>query len=117
MGPRRGVGIPSPGRIYVCGKCMADNPVPLGPEEAPYATLSPVRDWNWLIGPPSAPFEALAKTRYRQREQPATVYPESGGVRLEFAQPQRAVTPGQSAVVYDETGAVLGGGIITSAWG
>ena len=40
-----------------------------------------------------------------------------GKLRVWFREPQRAVTPGQSAVVYDETGAVLGGGIITSAWG
>ncbi|MCI9367524.1 MAG: tRNA 2-thiouridine(34) synthase MnmA, partial [Oscillospiraceae bacterium] len=51
-------------------------------------------------------------TRYRQREQPARVCPQGDRVRLEFAQPQRAVTPGQAAVVYDENGAVLGGGTI-----
>ena len=117
IGQRRGVGVSSSGRIYVCSKRMADNTVTVGPEGALYTRQCAVRDWNWLADAPSAPFEALAKTRYRQREQPVTVYPESGGVRLEFAQPQRAVTPGQSAVVYDETGAVLGGGIITSAWG
>ena len=41
-----------------------------------------------------------------------TVIPEGDTVRLSFAQPQRAVTPGQAAVVYDESGAVLGGGTI-----
>ena len=62
--------------------------------------------------PPEQPFAALVKTRYRQREQPVRVVPEGERVRLEFAQPQRAVTPGQAAVVYDESGAVLGGGTI-----
>ena len=62
--------------------------------------------------PPQEPFQALAKTRYRQAEQPVAVFPEGDRVRLEFAQPQRAVTPGQAAVVYDENGAVLGGGTI-----
>ena len=70
------------------------------------------KDWNWLIVPPGGPFDALVKTRYRQREQPARVCPQGDRVRLEFAQPQRAVTPGQAAVVYDENGAVLGGGTI-----
>ncbi len=113
IGQRRGVGVSSSGRIYVCDKCMADNTVTVGPEEALYSTGCVAEDWNWLIAPPEGPFEALAKTRYRQAEQPVTVVPEKDRVRLEFARPQRAVTPGQAAVVYDETGAVLGGGTIT----
>lgn len=112
IGQRRGVGVSSSGRIYVCGKCMADNTVTVGPEEALYSDRCAAADWNWLIDPPAGPFRALAKTRYRQAEQPVTVIPEGGRVRLEFAQPQRAVTPGQAAVAYDENGAVLGGGTI-----
>ncbi len=115
MGQRRGVGVSSPGRIYVCGKCMADNTVTVGPEEALYSTLCTVRDWNWLIDPPGRPFPALAKTRYRQREQPVTVIPGEELVRLRFDQPQRAVTPGQAAVVYGGDGSVLGGGAIVEA--
>ena len=114
IGQRRGVGVPSAGRIYVCAKCMADNTVTVGPEEALYSPGCTARDWNWLIPPPDGPFQALAKTRYRQTEQPVTVFPEGDRVRLAFARPQRAVTPGQAAVVYDESGAVLGGGTITS---
>ena len=112
IGQRRGVGVSSPGRIYVCAKCMEDNTVTVGPEESLYSTGCAARDWNWLIDPPGQPFDALVKTRYRQREQPVRVVPEGERVRLEFAQPQRAVTPGQAAVVYDESGAVLGGGTI-----
>ena len=113
IGQRRGVGVSSSGRIYVCSKCMADNTVTVGPEEALYSPGCAAADWNWLIAPPERPFEALAKTRYRQTEQPVTVIPEGDRVRLAFAQPQRAVTPGQAAVVYDEKGAVLGGGTLT----
>ncbi len=112
IGQRRGVGVPSSGRIYVCGKCMADNTVTVGPEEALYSSACTAADWNWLIDAPSGPFRALAKTRYRQTEQPVTVIPQGDRVRLEFDQPQRAVTPGQAAVAYDENGAVLGGGTI-----
>ena len=112
IGQRRGVGVSSPGRIYVCAKCMEDNTVTVGPEESLYSTGCAARDWNWLVEPPEQPFDALVKTRYRQREQPVRVVPEGDRVRLEFAQPQRAVTPGQAAVVYDESGAVLGGGTI-----
>ena len=112
IGQRRGVGVSSSGRIYVCGKCMADNTVTVGPEEALYSTGCIAADWNWLIPVPDAPFAALAKTRYRQTEQPAAIIPEGDRVRLSFAQPQRAVTPGQAAVAYDENGVVLGGGAI-----
>lgn len=113
IGQRRGVGVSSSGRIYVCAKNMADNTVTVGPEEALYSTGCAASDWNWLIEPPATPFHALAKTRYRQAEQPVTVIPEEERVRLAFTQPQRAVTPGQAAVVYDESGTVLGGGTIT----
>ena len=112
IGQRRGVGVSSGGRIYICSKCMADNTVTVGPEEALYSSGCAAVDWNWLIAPPDGPFEALAKTRYRQTEQPVTVSPQGDTVRLEFARPQRAVTTGQAAVVYDENGVVLGGGTI-----
>lgn len=112
IGQRRGVGVSSSGRIYVCSKCMADNTVTVGPEEALYSSGCAVKDWNWLVTPPDGAFGAWVKTRYRQREQPARIVPQGDRVRLEFAQPQRAVTPGQAAVAYDEAGVVLGGGTI-----
>jgi tRNA-specific 2-thiouridylase len=64
----------------------------------------------------SAPFRALAKIRQNHRPVASLVSPESGGgCRVDFDQPQRAVAPGQSAVLYDEDGFVLGGGIIDRA--
>jgi tRNA-uridine 2-sulfurtransferase len=67
---------------------------------------------NWLVQPEGQAFEAAVKLRYRQADQPARVslLPD-GGVRLDLAASQRAVTPGQSAVLYrDEV--CLGGGVI-----
>ena len=58
------------------------------------------------------PLRVTARTRYHQTEQAATVYPAENGFRLEFEQPQRAPTPGQSVVLY-QGDVVLGGGIIT----
>ena len=52
IGQRRGVGVSSSGRIYVCAKCMADNTVTVGPEEALYSSGCMAKDWNWLIVPP-----------------------------------------------------------------
>ena len=71
-------------------------------------------DVSWVEGAPQGPFEALGKIRYAAPEAPCTVYPEKGGLRVEFAKPQRAVTAGQALVLYDrETGErVLGGGVI-----
>ena len=69
---------------------------------------------HWISGQtPALPLRCSAKTRYRQPEKPCTVYPaENGCVRLVFDEPLRAMTPGQSAVLYDGE-IVLGGGIIT----
>ena len=56
------------------------------------------------------PIRCAAKIRYRHPEQPCLLTPlPEGGVRLDFDEPQRAITPGQSAVVYDGD-TVLGGG-------
>jgi tRNA-specific 2-thiouridylase len=62
------------------------------------------------------PLRCAAKTRYRQPDQACRVQPLADGrVRVSFDRPQRAVTPGQSVVLYagDEC---LGGGIIASAY-
>lgn len=61
-------------------------------------------------------FSAFAKIRLAHRPAACRVRPtEGGGARLVFEQTQRAVAPGQSAVVYDGEGLVLGGGIIDRA--
>ena len=69
--------------------------------------------FNWLSIPkPEHPIRVMARTRYRQRENQATVWPLEGSrVRLVFNQAQRAITPGQAVVLYDDD-LVLGGGTI-----
>ena len=58
------------------------------------------------------PMKIKAKARYRQIEQPATVYPLSDGrIKIVFDEPQRALTTGQAVVMYKET-SVVGGGRI-----
>jgi tRNA-specific 2-thiouridylase len=57
--------------------------------------------------------QVLAKVRYRHTPQAATVYPEENGYcRVEFQEPQRAITTGQAVVLYDGD-IVIGGGTIT----
>ena len=80
--------------------------------------LSPrlqAQDASWVAGEPPAAGRYGAKTRYRQADAACVLAPEGGlGFTLEFAEPQWAVTPGQSAVLYDGE-VCLGGGVIASA--
>ena len=70
-------------------------------------------DLNWISGtPPHCNWVYGAKTRYRQKDAPCTVVRVDGGsCDVDFAEPQWAVTPGQSVVIY-ESRVCLGGGII-----
>jgi tRNA-uridine 2-sulfurtransferase len=67
---------------------------------------------NWLCSPRSGSFDAAVKLRYRQPEQAArvSVRPD-GSAWIEFQAPQRAATPGQFAVFYQQ-GRCLGGGVV-----
>ena len=71
-------------------------------------------DLSWIAGTPPAPGAYAAKTRYRQADAPCTLVEAATGLRLEFEEPQWAVTPGQSAVLYDGE-VCLGGGVIAAA--
>ena len=72
-------------------------------------------DLSWVAGQAPAAGALAAKTRYRQTDAPCTLaLPAPGVLRLEFGTPQWAVTPGQSAVLYDGE-VCLGGGVIARA--
>jgi tRNA-specific 2-thiouridylase len=74
------------------------------------------RDLNWLIDPPAPGTQLEAAARIRHRHEPAasvvTIHSETS-LEVEFAVPQRAVTPGQYVVLYQGT-RCLGGGVIES---
>lgn len=72
---------------------------------------------EWVAGQPPAPEVRLqAKTRYRQQDVACQVRVlEDGGVEAFFDDPQRAVTPGQSLVLYEDD-ICLGGGVIRETW-
>ncbi len=69
---------------------------------------------NWLTTPPPLGSPIRVQLRYRASAVPATVHSTDGPVLLAFDEPQRAVTPGQSAVFF-EGERVLGGGRIERA--
>lgn len=114
IGQRKGLGIALGAPAYVCKKDMANNTVTLGTNEDLFHNKLRANDWNWIpFHVLTEPIRVTAKVRYRHTPQPATVYPEEGGfARVEFDQPQRAITPGQAVVLYDGD-LVIGGGIIT----
>ena len=115
VGQHRGLGLGWHEPLYVLSLDAARNEVVLGPKEALYRDRLTAAGVSWVAdSPPPGPLRCLVKCRYRQTEQNATVTPLEGGERVEvvFDEPQRALTPGQSAVFYDEAARVLGGGII-----
>ena len=116
LGQRKGLGLGMGAPVYVCGKNMEQNTVTVGPEDALFSRSLIAEDWNWFPFPAlTRPQKVAAKTRSRQVEQPATVYPMPGGrARVVFDQPQRAITPGQAVVLYD-VDTVVGGGTIVEA--
>ena len=70
------------------------------------------QDASWVAGRPPAIAGYGAKTRYRQADAACRLDRAEGDTfALDFAEPQWAVTPGQSAVLYDGE-VCLGGGII-----
>jgi tRNA-specific 2-thiouridylase len=71
-------------------------------------------DTSWVAGvAPTERSQHTAKTRYRQADAPCTLNRVlESEIRVDFATPQWAVTPGQSVVLYDGE-ACLGGGVIT----
>lgn len=70
-----------------------------------------VNNIHWINTPPALPASLQAKTRYRQPDQACHIESMNTGFCVKFAQPQRAITPGQSIVFYRDD-ICLGGGII-----
>ncbi len=80
-----------------------------------YSRCLTAGELSWVSGTrPSLPLRCAARTRYRQPDQPCTVKATDGALCVvEFDAPQRAVTPGQSVVFYDDE-VCMGGGVIVS---
>ena len=113
VGQRKGLGIALGQPMFVTSIDPLNNRVTLGLESAVFSDYLSARDVNWLSGvTPTAPLQAMAKIRSTAVEQPASIVPLAGNrLEVHFAQKQRAITAGQSVVLYDGN-AVLGGGII-----
>ena len=114
IGQRRGLGIAVGRPVYVVDIDPVRNRVVVGDREELLSRGLVASGVNWVALPGlEEPVRAWVKIRYRDRGSWATLHPgeEPGTVRVEFDEPQPAVTPGQSAVFYDGD-RVLGGGFI-----
>jgi len=110
VGQRRGLGLAFGERVYVLGKQGTD--VVLGQEENLFSKRVLVQDVNYIpFDQLQSPIRVQAKLRYTPRTADALLLPTENGCELQFDEPQRAVTSGQTAVFYDGD-TVLGGGII-----
>ncbi len=113
IGQRKGLGISSPKRRYVTKIDNYQNTITLGEDKDLYEDTLIVKDLSFVSGNElSQPLKAEVKIRYNGKESPALICPYTEGkVLVIFEQPQRAITPGQSAVFYQKD-IVIGGGII-----
>ena len=118
VGQRKGLGLSLPAPLYVERKDAKTNTVYLCENEQLFTDTVTVREAHFILQPSglTAPLRALARIRYSHKEQPALLTPlGEGRIGVTFETPQRAPTPGQSAVFYsaeDGGDTVLGGGII-----
>ncbi len=113
IGQRKGLGITTPKPVYVVELDAENNRVMVGDETALDRDEFIVDRCNWIpFDDPPPQIEATAKIRYNHPGTAATVTPMPGGkAKVKLHTPQRAITPGQAAVFYQED-LVVGGGWI-----
>jgi tRNA-specific 2-thiouridylase len=115
IGQRRGLGLGGEGDAWFVLKKDHPNNIVIVERGADHPALytSHLRasKLTWVEKPPSTPVACSAKIRYRQADQPCTLTIENDLALVTFDQPQRAVTPGQSVVFY-QNDLCLGGGVI-----
>ena len=105
----RGLGVASSKRLYVLEVLPAENAVVVGDEADLMAPGLAGERLHWIGTAPSGPVKVTVKIRSRHPGVAALVRPQAEcRVEVDFAEPQRGVTPGQAAVFYRGT-QVLGG--------
>ena len=113
IGQRKGLGIAWSEPLYVTEIDAERNVVVVGEQQHVFATGLHAQEVSWIVAPEAEEFVSTCKIRYRHHPVACRVQLlEGGSCKVDFDQPQKAITPGQSLVFYrgDE---VLGGGRIT----
>ena len=114
VGQRKGLGVAAGRPLYVVALDRENSRVVVGEGEELLSSVCEVRDVNWIsVAKLESPARAHVKIRNKHTPAPATVEPMSDAhcARVNFDEPQRAITPGQGAVFYVDD-VVLGGGWI-----
>ena len=113
IGQRKGLGLAAGKPLYVVALDTERNEVVLGSDSDVFATELIADDMNFIaFDQLASAMKVKAKIRYSAKESDAEISPLADGrVFVKFNQPQRAITPGQSVVFYDED-IIVGGGII-----
>lgn len=113
IGQRKGLGFATGKPIYVLAIDPQENRIIVGEDEALRATTLEIEDVNWVsIEEPAAPLRAQVKIRHKHEPASAQVEALPGlRARITFDAPQRAITPGQAAVLYDGDLVLAGGWI------
>ena len=117
IGQRRKLGLQgnSPTPYYVTNIDSNSCQVTLGTEDDLYTKKLWASKVNYVSGtPPKKPIQIAAKIRYKAGEAPATLTPHEDWVEIDFKEAQRAVTPGQAVVFYNDE-IVIGGGYIETS--
>lgn len=113
VGQRKGLGLAAGKPLYVIALDTEKNQVIVGSNEDVFASSCTADDLNWILFDKlDKPLTVKAKIRYGAIESEALLHPlEDGKLDVQFSQPQRAITPGQSVVFYSDD-IVIGGGVI-----
>ena len=113
VGQRKGLGVASASPLYVLEIDPATSQVTAGPDTALLTRELAANRLNWISIPElTKPMRVHIKIRHRHEPAPATLSPAANGsIRALFDEPQRAITPGQSAVFYSDDDVVGGGWI------
>ena len=116
IGQRRGLGVSANKPLYVRSIDSINNRIVLADESGLFSAGLEADSWVWAGNyAPDTEFEAPVKIRLASPAAPARIIPlEGGAYRIMFEKPQRAIAPGQSAVVYADK-LILGGGVISRA--
>lgn len=131
IGQRKGIELGGIGPYYVAEKDIAKNKLVVASgndNSGLFKKIMLVKNINWLNKPSVFPFKAQVRIRYGHSAVCAIIKPQStyhvarstyhkkriNKYKVIFKEPQRAITPGQSAVFYSRDGEVLGGGVIES---
>jgi tRNA-uridine 2-sulfurtransferase len=111
VGQRRGLNLGGGPARYVLRVVPSDRSIVVGEDAQLLASQCEAHAASWCGEVPVQPFEADVRVRYRHAPARAWVVPGGASFRVDFHAPQRAITPGQAAVVYRGE-EVVGGGII-----